>query len=105
MLLVVLFLLLLLALLGATYRQIVSVLRVDAARSTAILGDQGSIQATAMALANLEANGPPTLAYSVSTISVNLSTGQTRQYQVSYTRNPTVTTQWTINVEPATGSP
>jgi hypothetical protein len=105
MLLVVLFLLLLLSLLGATYRQLGSVLQVEEARSTAILNDQGCMRAAAQALAGLEANGPPSISTSVSTVAVTLSTGQTRHYQVTYTQNPTVSTEWTVNVQPALGSP
>jgi hypothetical protein len=105
MLLVVIFLVLLLSLLGATYRQLGSVVQVEAARSTAILGDQGCMQAAAQALAGLEANGPPSLSTTVSTFAITLSTGQTRHYQVTYIQNPTVTTEWTVSVQPAPGSP
>ena len=63
------------------------------------------MQAAAAVLAGLEANGPPSGAYSVSTVSVTLPTGQARTYQVTCTRDPTQITHWTVSVVPAPGVP
>jgi hypothetical protein len=98
--LVLVFLILLLSLLGLTYRQAATVLRLEAARSKQILRDEGSLQATARAMAMLQ-NGPPPTDPFVVTLGVVTSAGG-RSYQVTITSEPDAGTgRWKVTVVPA----
>ena len=98
--LVLVFLILLLSVIGLTYRQAASVLRLEAARSKQILRDEGSLQAAARAVAMLE-NGPPPTDPFVTTLAVSTSAGG-RSYQVTFASEPTAGAgHWVIQVVPA----
>lgn len=97
--LVIVFLVLLLSLLGLTYRQIASALRVEAVRSKQIFRDQGSMQAAAQALALLESGPPATDPYSYN-ITVTTNTGSQTYTVVIASAG---TGQWAVTASPAVG--
>jgi hypothetical protein len=101
--LVSVFLLLLLAVLGATFRQTAAVLRVETARSNQVVRDQGSLRAAARALAMLE-NGPPPSDPYVVVLGVSTSAGP-RSYQVTFASVPGLTDGWAVQVVPAPTGP
>jgi hypothetical protein len=103
MLLVVVFLLLMLSLVGTTFRQMGSMLRMEAARSNVIVRDQGSLQAAAKALTMLE-NGPPPSDPYVITLGVMTSAGA-RSYQVTFASDPSGHNLWIVLVVPAPANP
>ncbi|MFI5460973.1 MAG: hypothetical protein ACHRXM_36655 [Isosphaerales bacterium] len=80
LMLVLVFLVLLLSVLGLAYRQIATVLRVEAYRSRQVVNDQGSLMAAAQGLALLENGLPPSAPYCV-VVSVGTSLGP-RSYTV-----------------------
>ena len=101
--LVFVFLILLLSVLGTTFRQLASVLRVEAARSRQIVRDEGSVQAAAKALTMLGNGPPPTDPYVVA-VGVTTSAGA-RSYQITIASDPAATGQWTVYVIPAPSAP
>jgi hypothetical protein len=99
--LVMVFLILLTSTLGLTYRQIASVLRIEAARARQVLGSEQSLKAAATALADLEQNATPTYYRLYSPAS-----GGPTNYQVTVTAEPTLGADgWTVQVVPAPVSP
>jgi hypothetical protein len=101
--LVSVFLLLLLAMLGATFRQTAAMLRVETARSNQVIRDEGSLRAAARALAMLE-NGPPPADPYVVVLGVSTSAGP-RSYQVTFASTTSATGGWSVQVVPAPGGP
>lgn len=101
--LVLVFLLLLLSVMGTTFRQAGSVLRLEAARSNLVVRDQGSLRAAARALAMLENGPPPTDPYAV-TLGVSTSAGP-RSYRVTIASDPSGAGRWTVQVAPAPSGP
>lgn len=93
---VLVFLMLLLSLLGLTYRQVAAVLRVETARSGQVLADEGTMAAAAQGLEMLE-NGPPSADPYVFNVTVGTSAGP-RTYVVSIaSEGPGL---WSVNATP-----
>lgn len=98
--LVVLFLMLLLTLLGTTFRQAASVLRMEAAQSRQILRDEGPLRAAAAGVRLLQ-NGPPASDPFMTRLSVATSAG-TRLYDVTLASEPERgANHWSVSVTPA----
>jgi hypothetical protein len=112
--LVVIALIVLTAMLGATYRQIDAALRVEAARSLRVVNDGGALQAAAWTLAELQQNGPtnplpssgpppsgltwpPAPGYGF-TRSFLTPTGNYRTYAVTVAPDPSASNQWIVQV-------
>jgi hypothetical protein len=103
MTLVLVFLLLLLAVVGTTFRQAGAVLRLEAVRSAQVLRDEGSLRAVARCVAMLENGPPPTDPYAV-TLGVSTSAGP-RSYVVTIASDPSGANLWTVNAVPAPAGP
>jgi hypothetical protein len=99
--LVMVFLVLLLSMLGMTYRQVASALRIEMARSRQIIRDEGSMQAVAGALAALQAGPLPTQP-TVTVVPIATSVGL-RSYVVTVT--PMGGSQFSVNATPAPPGP
>jgi hypothetical protein len=99
MMIVVLFLVLFMALLGMTFRDVATVLRVEAARSLQILRDEGSLAAAAQGVAMLQNGPPPSDPFTV-TVGVTTSAGM-QAYQISISSNPSAANQWVVQAVPA----
>lgn len=103
MMLVLVFLLLMLGMVGTTFRHVGSVLRVEAVRSNQILRDEGSLRAAARGVAMLENGPPPTDPYAV-TLGVTTSAGP-RSYLVTVRSDGAGANQWVVHVVPAPADP
>jgi hypothetical protein len=95
------FMVLLLSILGLTYRQIAAVLRVEAARSNQVICDQGSMQAVAQAMSLLE-NGPPSSDPYSYQVAIMTSAGQ-RNYTVMIASAGTGL--WSVTASPSQSGP
>lgn len=82
MVLVLLFLILLFSLMAVAYGQLGSALRAEQARALQVQRDEGSVEATARALALLETGFPPASPYTCAT-TVSTSTG-TSSFTVTF---------------------
>lgn len=103
MMLVVLFLIIMMSMIGATYRQVGSVLRIEAAHTRQILRDEGALLAAARGVKMLEDGPPPTNPYVVN-LGITTSAGS-RTYQLTFTSDPSGTNRWTLEVIPAPSTP
>jgi hypothetical protein len=99
MVLVFIFLVVMLSMLGATFRQISTTLRLEIARSQRVTQDQGCLRATARALAMLQTQGVAALNGSMFTYP-DLTTTAYRHYQVTFTTDPTSASQCIVQVVP-----
>ncbi len=87
MVMVCVFLVLMVSLLGATYREVTTTLQVEMARSRRVNCDQGSMLAAAQALQYLE-----------HTASQNVASPQTFNNAYTVTFTPLGNNQWTVDV-------
>jgi hypothetical protein len=99
MVLVVVFLVLISALLGMTFRDVAAVLRVEAARSRQVLRDEGGLKAATQGVAMLQSGPPPSDPYAV-TVGVATSAGL-RSYTITIASDPSTSGQWVVHAAPA----
>src|SRR5262249_18244496 len=98
LMLVLIFLVLSLSMASVAYRELAGILRVESARTTEDVRDQGSLEALARALALLETGTPPSNPYVVGVI-VNTPNGERELTITMASLTPGV---WTINSAPTT---
>lgn len=96
MTLVLVFLILLLSVLGVTFRQLATVMRMEAYRSSQIVNSQASLTAAAQGLTLLQQGSPPSDPYS---FEVNVTTALgTSSYTVVIASAGV--NQWTVSASP-----
>jgi hypothetical protein len=93
LMLVVLFVVLFLAMLGVTWRQVASVLRIETVRQSQVRRDQGCLMAVLKGIRFLETTTPSS-PYILST------TVDGRSFTVTLTQDALDTTQWAIEAVP-----
>jgi len=96
MMLVVVFILLFLALLGVTYRQIGAAVRIESTRVLQVKRDEGSVHAVARGLALLETGLPPYNPYT-GAVTITTSTGA-RSFTVTFTQEGS--SNWSVYATP-----